>query len=102
MFSFRLGRWVAQMKQERQTAGFGPCFHSPGQPIFEFSSFLSHSHFVVDIIRVWVYVHQAFGSQHDRPPGVVLELSGFLAPRSNIFSFSRRARCGSTMTTSSW
>ena len=32
--------WVwLKMKQEGQTAGFGPCFHLPGQPILEFRFF---------------------------------------------------------------
>ena len=34
---------VAQIKREGQTAGFGPCFHVPGQPILV-PVFLSHSH----------------------------------------------------------
>ena len=33
---------VAQNEQEGQTAGFGPCFHLPGQPILGNSGFLSH------------------------------------------------------------
>ena len=33
-------RWVwLKIKQEGQTAGFGPCFHFPGQPILEFRFF---------------------------------------------------------------
>ena len=32
--------WVwLKIKQEGQTAGFGPCFHLPGQPILEFRFF---------------------------------------------------------------
>ena len=32
--------WVwLKIKQEGQTAGFGPCFHLPGQPILEFRLF---------------------------------------------------------------
>ena len=34
--------WL-KIKQEGQTAGFGPCFHLPGQPILG-TGFLSHSH----------------------------------------------------------
>ena len=33
-------KWVwLKIKQEGQTAGFGPCFHLPGQPISEFRFF---------------------------------------------------------------
>ena len=36
--------WVwLKIKQEGQTAGFGPCFHLPGFPFG--TGFLSHSHF---------------------------------------------------------
>ena len=32
--------WVwLKIKEEGQTAGFGPCFHLPGQPILEFHFF---------------------------------------------------------------
>ena len=36
------GVWL-KIKQEGQTAGFGPCFLLPGQPILG-TGFLSHSH----------------------------------------------------------
>ena len=36
--------WLKIKRSEGQTAGFGPCFHLPGQPILEFRFFLSHSH----------------------------------------------------------
>ena len=34
----RIWVWL-KIKQEGQTAGFGPCFHLPGQPIVEFRFF---------------------------------------------------------------
>ena len=35
--------WLKMKRSEGQTAGFGPCFHLPGQPISG-TGFLSHSH----------------------------------------------------------
>ena len=39
----RIWVWL-KIKQEGQTAGFGPCFHLPGQAILEFRLFGCHSH----------------------------------------------------------
>ena len=33
--------WLKIKRSEGQTAGFGPCFHLPGQAILEFSGFLN-------------------------------------------------------------
>ena len=38
--------WL-KIKQEGQTAGLGPCFHLPGQPILEFRFLETQPHFVL-------------------------------------------------------
>ena len=50
-----LDTWVwLKIKQEGQTAGVGPCFHLPGQPILEFRFFEPQPHDTADGCEIHV------------------------------------------------
>ena len=59
--NFEKPMWVwLKIKQEGQTAGFGPCFRLPRQAILELLGLLSHSHVKVSGKGTMTMVNNSF------------------------------------------